>query len=204
MAPAAPFAPALAPGFSDPVHQSQRAFRALMSAMAEPGRVFALPAPLDPPAPLTPELAALALTLADFETPLFLDAALAASAPVRGFLAFHTGAPLTAEPATAHFALLRDAAAMGDLAAFAQGEPDYPDRAATVILAVDEMGAGPLILEGPGIAGRRAFGAAPLPGDFAARLAANHRGFPLGVDLVLVAPGRVAALPRSVRLVGDA
>jgi alpha-D-ribose 1-methylphosphonate 5-triphosphate synthase subunit PhnH len=192
--------PVLAPGFADPVHQSQRAFRALMAAMAEPGRIFALPAPLAPPAPLTPELAALALTLADFETPLFLDAPLAAGEAVRSFLAFHTGAPIVADPSAACFALLRDGAALPDLSAFAQGEPDYPDRAATLIVAVDQIGDGPLRLEGPGISGRRTFGAAPLPADFSRRLAANGRGFPLGVDIVLTAPGRIAALPRSVRL----
>lgn len=191
----------LAPGFSDPVHQTQRAFRALMAAMAEPGRAFALPAPLAPPAPLTPELAALALTLADFETPLFLDPPLAASDDVRGFLAFHTGAPVVASPAAASFALLRDGANLPDLAAFAQGEPDYPDRSATLIVAMDELKEGPLQLEGPGIPGRRRFGASPLPADFSARLAANGRLFPLGVDIVLTAPGRVAALPRAVRLV---
>lgn len=30
-----------------------------------------------------------------------------------------------------------------------------------------------------------------------AQLAENRAGFPLGVDLILTAPGRVAGLPRS-------
>lgn len=194
----------LAAGFTDAVHQPQRAFRALMSAMAEPGRVLPLPAPLHPPAPLTAEMASLALTLLDFETPVFLDAPLAASVEVADFLKFHTGAPLTGAPSAARFALLRDGAALPDLSLFAQGEPDYPDRSATLIVAVEEMGPGPLLLEGPGISGRRAFRAAPLPEDFATRLAANAAGFPLGVDIVLCAPGCVCALPRSVRPVGEA
>jgi alpha-D-ribose 1-methylphosphonate 5-triphosphate synthase subunit PhnH len=37
-----------------------------------------------------------------------------------------------------------------------------------------------------------------LPPDFPARLAANHALFPRGVDVILVSPTAVAALPRSV------
>ena len=36
-----------------------------------------------------------------------------------------------------------------------------------------------------------------VPEGFVAQLAENRAGFPLGVDLILTAPGRVAALPRS-------
>lgn len=191
-------AAALAPGFPDPVHDAQRTFAAVMRAMAEPGRPVPLPSALEPPAPLSPELAAVALALADYETPIFLDAPLAAAREVARFLRFHTGAPIVAAPSAARFAFLADGATMPDLSAFAQGEPDYPDRSATLVVEVAWFGDGPLLLEGPGIAGRRGFGAAPLPDDLAARLAANRAAFPLGVDLILCAPGRVAALPRSV------
>jgi alpha-D-ribose 1-methylphosphonate 5-triphosphate synthase subunit PhnH len=46
------------------------------------------------------------------------------------------------------------------------------------------------------------FSAQPLPPDFQARLAANRALFPRGVDLILVSPDAVAALPRSVALQG--
>lgn len=188
----------LAAGFADPVHDSQRTFRALMRAMAEPGVPVPLASDLAPPPPLSPEMAAAALALVDYETPVFLDRTLAAAPEVARFLRFHTGAPIVAEPREARFALIGDGAALPDLALFAQGEPDYPDRSATLIVQVAELGGDALALEGPGIAGRRPFGAAPLPADFAARLAANRAGFPLGVDLILCGPGTVAGLPRSV------
>ncbi|MFS8035663.1 phosphonate C-P lyase system protein PhnH [Xanthobacter sp. AM11] len=193
----APVAPAA--GFADPVHDAQATFSALMWAMAQPGRPVALATRLAPPPPLSPELAAAALALFDYETPVFLDAPLAAVPEVALFLRFHTGAPLVSEPAGARFALVADAAHLPDLALFPQGEPDFPDRSATVIAAVETLSDAPLLLEGPGIAGTRGFGAAPLPGDFAARLRANRAVFPLGVDLILCAPGAVAGLPRSVR-----
>ena len=71
------FPAALAPGFADPVLDSQGVFRAVMEALARPGTPQRLPVVLAPPAPLTPALAAIALTLADHEAPLWLDPPLA-------------------------------------------------------------------------------------------------------------------------------
>ncbi|MFG1381214.1 phosphonate C-P lyase system protein PhnH [Xanthobacter versatilis] len=199
---------ALAAGFADPVHDAQRTFAALMRAMSEPARPVPLVSDLAPPTPLSPEMAAAALALLDYETPVYLDATLAATPDVAAFLRFHTGAPLVEDPAAARFALMGDGAALPDFTRFAQGEPDYPDRSATLIVQVarlgeegaGEAGAGEnaLVLEGPGIKGRRIFSAAPLPADFARRLAANRALYPLGIDLILCAPGLVAGLPRTI------
>lgn len=214
LAPAPAMAPRpLAAGFADPVHDAQRTFAALMRAMAEPGRPVPLASDLAPPAPLSPEMAAAALALLDYETPVFLDATLAAEPDVAAFLRFHTGAPLVEDPAAARFALMGDSAGLPDFTRFAQGEPDYPDRSATLLIQVARMGeerlgeekpgealpgAGALVLEGPGIQGRRAFAAVPLPADFAGRLAANRALYPLGIDLILCAPGVIAGLPRTL------
>ena len=89
-----------APGFADPVDDAQQVFRHLLDAFAHPGRVVALPTSLSPPPGLWPSAAALALTLLDHSTPLFLDAALARE-PILSYLRFHTGAPIAATPAAA-------------------------------------------------------------------------------------------------------
>ncbi|MFG1222824.1 phosphonate C-P lyase system protein PhnH [Xanthobacter wiegelii] len=195
-------APALAAplsaGFADPVHDAQRSFAAVMRAMAEPGQPVPLASDLDPPAPLSREAAACALALLDYETPVFLDAALSAEPAVAAFLRFHTGAPVVDDPAAARFALIADGAALADFGLFAQGEPDYPDRSATLIVQVESFGAGAIAIEGPGIRGRRSFAAAPLPADLPARLTANRALYPLGIDLILTGPGTVMGLPRSV------
>ncbi|GJD49782.1 Alpha-D-ribose 1-methylphosphonate 5-triphosphate synthase subunit PhnH [Methylobacterium crusticola] len=198
---------ALARGFADPVHDAQGIFRAVMEALARPGTVQPLPVALAPPAPLTPALAGIALALADPDAPLWLDAALAGDPAVAAFLRFHTGAAVVDDPAAAAFALVADPAACPDLAAFAQGTPAYPDRSTTLVLAVERVSAagapGPggcaLRLDGPGIRGTARLAAAPLPRDFAARLAHNRARFPQGVDLLLAGPGSVAGLPRSTR-----
>lgn len=190
----------LARGFDDPVGESQAAFRAAMWALARPGGVEALATDLNPPAPISPEAAALALALCDYETPLWLDEALAAAPEVADFLRFHTGAAILEEPGEARFAIISDPLEMPDFRAFPQGSPEFPDASATLIVQVAGFSDARFILEGPGIKGQTPFGAAPLPGDFAARMAANRALFPRGVDLLLAGPGGVAGLPRSVTI----
>ncbi|MDJ1159105.1 phosphonate C-P lyase system protein PhnH [Chelatococcus sp. SYSU_G07232] len=194
----------LAAGFADPVRDSQAVFRAVMTALARPALPQPLAVALGPPAPLTPELAAVALALADHEAPLWLDGPLASVSAVADFLRFHTGAPIVTDPAGAAFALVADAAALPPFDAFAQGTQDYPDRSTTVVAAVERLAQGRgLAFEGPGIRQRAALDAAPVPADLAQRLARNRALFPRGVDLVLVAPGRIAGLPRSLTPVGE-
>lgn len=189
--------PCLATGFDDPVMDGQATFRAAMWALSRPGRIEPVTPSLTPPAPLSPEAAALVLALCDYETPLWLDPALALVPDVAAFLRFHTGAPIVGDAREARFALIAEPVEMPDFSDFAQGTPDFPDASATLIVQVQGFGGG-LVLEGPGIKGRTAFGAAPLPADFIARMAANRALFPLGVDLLLAGAGGVAGLPRSV------
>lgn len=194
---------ALAPAFPDAVLDAQAVFRAAMDALARPVLPRALTAPVAPPAPLTPELAALALTLADHETHVWLDGALD-TAPVRDWLRFHTGTRLTDRPEAATFALIADPASMPALAAFAQGEPEYPDRSTTLLVAVADFDAGtPLTFAGPGMREPTVFAPAPLPDTFARQWRDNAGSFPLGVDILFVASGQVAGLPRSARPVGE-
>jgi len=189
---------ALKPGLVDPVMDSQAVFRRTMDALAQPGTLQDLAVTLDPPAPLTPGLAAIALTLADHEAPLWLDAALGSSRDVVDYLRFHTGAAIVSDPQDATFALICDPAAMPRLDAFSIGIQEYPDRSTTLVIAVETLSAsGGFTLTGSGIATTTQLHAAPLPADFLAQWQANRSLFPCGVDLILTAPGRIAGLPRS-------
>ena len=180
---------------------AQACFRAMMNAMARPGTVQALAGCEDAPPPMSPAVASVARALFDHDTLVWLDAPLADSPEVTRWLRFHTGAPLTDDPGEAHFALIAYPERMPQLSTFHPGTPEYPDRAATVILQVERLtGDAPLALAGPGIRGPLRFGATPLPEDWTARLAVNRGLFPRGVDLLLVTDRGVAALPRSVRL----
>jgi len=188
-------------GLADPVLAGQSAFRAIMRAMAEPGTVQAINDRPEPPTGLGRTMAAVATTLCDADTPIWLDGPLARNAHVVKWLAFHTGAPVIDRPDAAMFAFASDTAALPPLNRFAQGSDAYPDRSTTLILAVSDLGAGPAwSLTGPGIETSRRFRFTPVPDRFSEQWAANRAQFPRGVDLILAGSEAVACLPRSTRI----
>lgn len=188
-------------GFAEPVFGAQTAFRALMDGLANPGLPQTLGGELAPPTGLAPELAVVALTLCDHDTPLWLDASLAAAAAIVAWLRFHTGAPLVTDPARSQFALISGAAELPPLDRFALGSDEYPDRSTTIALWVPSFTGGPaLTLRGPGIKDNRTIAPRGLPPDFRAQWTANRALFPRGIDLLLVADGGVIGLPRSTRV----
>ncbi|CDX57265.1 phosphonate C-P lyase system protein PhnH [Mesorhizobium sp. LCM 4577] len=188
-------------GFADPVFNAQAVFRAIMDAMARPGTVQDLPQLAHPPAPLSATAGAVALSLCDNDTPVWLDPPLQAEAPVKAWLGFHTGAPLANTPADAHFALIANPKEMAALDGFAQGTQEYPDRSTTLILLVDDLASGPsLLLEGPGIEKTSMIAPPGMPRHFVEQWKQNNQRFPRGVDIILAAPGSLACLPRTTRI----
>ncbi len=186
-------------GFSDLVLGAQSVFRATMEALARPGQVQAIGTDAAPPAPLTPDLGALALTLCDHDTLVWLDPELRKSEQVTAWLAFHCGAPLTTDIGAAAFALVSDATLLPRLATMAQGTDEYPDRSTTVVLAAGRAETA-VVLKGPGINGELRT-LLPLPnGDFLTQWAENRSRFPRGIDLLLVRNGTVTGLPRTTRI----
>jgi alpha-D-ribose 1-methylphosphonate 5-triphosphate synthase subunit PhnH len=191
---------AIAPGFRDPVFQSQATFRAVLDALAEPGTERAVEGIVEAPAPLSPVAAAVIATLADFETALWRDTALR-TPEIEAWLAFHTGAPVALDPTRAHFAAIGAAETCPDFDYFALGTDVDPSTSATLILQVAGFGGGRRFrLAGPGIDGAREVAIAGAPADLAERLAANGMLFPRGVDLILACPSSVMGLPRTTRI----
>lgn len=181
------------PGFADPVTDAQGCFRAVLDAMARPGRIHEAGVGLTPPALLAPASAAVLLTLVDHETPLWLDPDAAAS---REWIAFHCGAPLATGPEACAFAL---ALSLPDLALLPAGSHEAPERSATIILQVRAFEGGRRFrLEGPGLREPTILAIDGLPVEFAGVWDRNRARFPLGVDMILCAGTRLAALPRTV------
>ena len=192
----------LGAGFADKVLCAQSTFRLVMDAMARPGGVQRIAAVSGVPSPMMRGAAAIALTLFDHDTPVWLDQRMSATRDVGKWLRFHTGAPVVADPAACSFALIGEGSALPALDRFAFGTNEYPDRSTTLIVQVGSLTQGAAIeLSGPGIDGTTVLRAAVEPADLFERLAINRVLFPRGVDVVLVADDAVVAIPRTTRCI---
>ena len=180
------------PGFADPVLDSQACFRAVMEAMSRPGRIERVPRLPEIPPGLSPASAALLLTMVDRDSPLCL----AAGDPARDWVRFHSGARLVAAT-EANFVLDADTGLL-DLPA---GTEEEPERGATLVVEVTALGTGrALLLAGPGILGTCRLLVEGLPPALLRDWPANRARFPRGVDVILCAGDRIAALPRGVAI----
>ena len=182
-------------GFADPLLGAQSSFRALLHALSHPGSILQLPHAPEAPAPLNPAAGALALALCDADTTLWQDG----GAAVAEWLRFHTGAPV----APLHEARFVIASGVPPaLAGLALGNDEAPQDGATLLLQVADLATAPgWHLTGPGIETSTELRVTGLPAGFVAERAALERLFPRGLDIVLCAGARIAALPRTTRIV---
>jgi alpha-D-ribose 1-methylphosphonate 5-triphosphate synthase subunit PhnH len=188
----------LIPGFADPVHDAQKTFRAILDAMAHPGRIVDLPVKLQAPKPLRCAATAVALTLFDHDTPVWLDTTVAESGRAMDFLRFHCGCPFVDGPGKGRFALIGDTTTLPHLGRFDAGSDAWPDESATLVIEVSSLDGGPAVtLTGPGIECETNFAPFGLPDWFWGAWAVNHAAYPLGLDVILTCGKTLAALPRS-------
>ncbi|MEQ8194635.1 MAG: phosphonate C-P lyase system protein PhnH [Rhodospirillales bacterium] len=191
----------LNPGFADPVTAAQAVFRGLLDAISHPGRIVVLEETVPAPEPLEPATAAVALTLFDFETPLWLDTAKEPSERLKSYFAFHTGAPVTANQARAAFAIVTDIAKAPPLNQFALGSPENPERSTTLLVQVPDLHEGRGIrLTGPGIESARYLDIEGLPQTVWQQRRDLKYVFPQGIDIVFTCRDRLAAVPRSTHV----
>ncbi|KAA3511656.1 MULTISPECIES: phosphonate C-P lyase system protein PhnH [Agrobacterium] len=187
-------------GFADPVFASQDVFHAVMHAVSRPGTVATLGERAAGPAPLNAAASAILLTLADYDTPVWIEAS-DAMKDVAAWLTFHSGAPIAQEPSKASFVLLTEASDVAQWQTFAHGTMEYPDRSATLILPVRSINGGAsLELTGPGIETSCTIAPAGLPEGFVGAMEANAARYPLGFDILLVCGAEAIALPRTTRI----
>ena len=186
-------------GFADPVFQGQSVFKTIMDGMARPGTIQTAGPEITPPSPLGIAAGAIALTLCDHETPVWLSAGLAKSA-LPAWLAFNTGAPLR-DKIEARFVFLEGGAMLSSLSQFALGTQEYPDRSATIVLEVTELEGGKaLVLSGPGIQDIATIAPLGLPDSFLRLWSDNRALFPRGADIILTAGERFVCLPRTTKI----
>ena len=187
-------------GFSNPVYDSQSVFHALMNAFAKPGTIADIAIDIAPPAPMNPAQGAVALCLADHDTPVLLSKSIKTGL-VAQWIAFHSGASLTELTHDARFAFFAMGDVVPDFADFAIGSQEYPDRSTTLVIEVSSLAGGPVLtVTGPGIKTEASLAPEGLPGDFLEQWALNRALFPRGIDVVLTAGNQMVCLPRTTRI----
>src|ERR1700694_2619561 len=155
--------------------------------MARPVTVQRIVTAAGTPAAMMRGTAAIALTLFDHDTPVWLDQPMSATTDVTKWLKFHTSAPVVGDSSICSFAVIGDARVLPALDRFAFGTNEYPDRSTTLILQVESLTQGPALeLRGPGIDGTAVLQATLRPPDLFERLAINAALFPRGIDFGLV------------------
>ena len=180
-------------GFIDPATDAAGVFRAMLEAMARPGRIQRLPTALAAPEALGSEVAQLVLTLCDFDTPLWLDPAYA-TAESWAYLRFHAACPVAATIEEAAFLVVAPANVAPVLPRCRIGTAEYPDRSASLIIPLEVISEGPGVrLSGPGIEREHRLSVAPSPTGLWSALIANQQRFPLGCDCIQAPPRPIAA-----------
>jgi alpha-D-ribose 1-methylphosphonate 5-triphosphate synthase subunit PhnH len=177
-------------GFLEAPTDSARAFRQIMTAMAQPGTINEV-AGAQPPAPLSIAAGVVLLTMCDPETPVFLTPAFDTD-DVRAWITFHTGAPFAAANGATFAVGAWDDLPLHD---FAIGTSEYPDRSATLIVEMSGLTKQGATLRGPGIKDLAMF-ALPEVRAFQE----NALLFPLGLDFIFTSQSDLAALPRTTKV----
>ena len=186
-------------GFAEPVFAAQTVFRLLLDSMARPGTVAVVPADATTPTGFDPATTAVALTLFDFETDVWLEPAWRASEAEK-YLRFHCGCTVVEKTQDAGFAVITAPQDMPRLGQFSIGSDQYPDTSATVLIQTTGLtDDGPIDLTGPGIKDRANVSVQGLPDWFWSDWDTNHGCFPTGIDLIFTAGDRLMCLPRSIK-----
>ena len=188
----------LASGFADPVRDAQGRFRAVLDAMASPGRIVPMAGPQETPPGISPAVLSVLLSLADYTTPLWLGRD---DPAISEYLSFHTGAPKAATPEKAMFVWVPADLRPIDISAFHPGDAEYPDRAATLLVEVASFEDSPsATLSGPGIESTISLTSPDLDATFWSAMQINNARYPLGVDVILASADAVVGVPRSISI----
>ncbi|MGP2544622.1 phosphonate C-P lyase system protein PhnH [Yersinia sp. 2541 StPb PI] len=184
--------------FEHPVDDAQHTFRRILKALSEPGVLVTLPHATGWQ-PLNPATTSVLLTLADQETPLYLDAALN-SDRVQHNVRFHTGAPLTTCGDKSSFSLFNNEITAEQLATCPAGNELSPEQSTTVVIQTDSLHHGmPLRLRGPGIEHSRTV-APHLPATVLNYLLNRPAAFPAGIDFLFTCGENLMAIPRTTHV----
>jgi phosphonate C-P lyase system protein PhnH len=123
--------------FDNPALGSQQTFRSILAAMDHPGQLVTIREIPQAPDVLNSASAATCLTLLDYETPVWTD--VDRKSPAISWLQSGCGGAVVTETCMANFAIITKPAAMPALDRFRVGQYEYPDKATTIVVQVDDI-----------------------------------------------------------------
>jgi alpha-D-ribose 1-methylphosphonate 5-triphosphate synthase subunit PhnH len=177
--------------------QAAHAFRVILASFSKPAVPVSIASAEDAPFPLFPAAATVLLTLADYQTPIWLSPELNQDA-VRKYLRFHTGAPITSDTKNAAFAVLSSVETKTKIPDFNLGSHEYPDRSTTIVVQVPSFSTGDVIgVSGPGLNHPIKLMVDEAPRHLWQHIHNNNSLFPIGNDFILSSASQIVTLPRS-------
>lgn len=182
----------------DEVFDSQKAFRGLLEAMANPGRTFDISLQKAKLFGDEPAMLVLAMTL--------LDASVSFCAPenpdlTEQILLLTHARPVSAE--TADYLFISDGEQLSSMIQKAKdGTLENPHTSATVIVNVSDNKEGqPVYISGPGVAGRMEINVAEDIAEAVALRDKQEYEYPKGIDYIFLLPeSQVLCVPRLVKM----
>lgn len=187
-------------GFKQPIFDATRVFRTTLNALSRPGRMYDMQDLSACPRSLNPTIAAVLLALADIETPVWLSGEMDTQ-EAREFLTFHTGCPIVEKPSLCSFAVMNEKTDMTVFNELPVGNAEYPDRSATILMAVRDMSEGSGVsFRGPGIEDTHTLIIEGLPVGFWTWSETNRTYFPCGIDVIFASQNKIAGLARTTQV----
>lgn len=184
-------------GFEDPAYGSPQTFRAIFRAMEHPGQLVTVRQNPVAPQEFNSATSAACLTLLDCETPVWTD--IDWESPAISWLLFGCNSNIVTEPCMADFVLITEPASMPDLNYFRIARCEYPEKATTMIVQVEDI-----LPSSECDPSNIPLGKSPrleikgIPDSFWYQWRQLSRHYPCGIDVFFTCEDVLTALPNTI------
>lgn len=186
-------------GLENPVLDALAAFRQLIDAMSQPGKIVTIDKMQEHPDALNPASYAVILSMMDQDTEVNLLGEVN-TASVRDSLSFHNAISLSEDISSAAFVICNENE-RPDLGSLNLGTEAWPDQSCTLIIQCDSFEEGMTYLaSGPGIQTTNKIRCSALNDMLAKQREKLALQFPLGVDVIFTCNNELFCLPRTTLL----
>lgn len=187
------------PGLNNSVLDALAAFRQLIDAMSQPGKIVTIEKMHKHPEALNSASYAVVLSMMDQDTDVSLMGGVNTES-VRDSLSFHNAISLSKDLTSAAFVICNESE-RPDLHLLNSGTEAWPDQSCTLIVQCDSFEEGmTYCASGPGIQTINKIRCSALNDSFVKQREKLALQFPLGVDVIFTCKNDLFCLPRTTLL----